>query len=71
MPETLIAALTELEEEYVKAQADPAFKVRRLMERKTTTTTTHAWNDERGKNFSQPRPNPSLSLSLPPFLLLI
>ena len=30
MPETLIAALTELEEEYVKAQADPAFKVRRF-----------------------------------------
>lgn len=33
VPETLIAALTELEEEYTKAQADPAFKVRRLMER--------------------------------------
>ena len=28
VPETLIAALMELEEEYTKAQADPAFKVR-------------------------------------------
>lgn len=28
VPETLIAALTELEEEYKKAQADPAFQVR-------------------------------------------
>lgn len=27
VPETLIAALTELEDEYKKAQADPAFKV--------------------------------------------
>ena len=53
VPETLIAALTELEEEYTKAQADPAFKVRRETDvkkttRPTTTLTTHAWNDERG-----------------------
>lgn len=47
VPETLIAALTELEEEYVRAQADPAFKVRSLMDvgRRRQRETTHAWND--------------------------
>lgn len=57
VPETLIAALAELEQEYAKAQADPEFKVRfYFIFTKNPTTTSSASrvakNEKRKKNSS-------------------
>ena len=62
VPETLIAALTELEQEYAKAQADPAFKVWKVMVnqeiKKTRRCTRGTLNEEKKKKTSPPTPPP-------------
>ena len=64
VPETLIAALTELEEEYTKAQADPAFKVRRMRLMEKDDETDDDVDDARVERRTRKPHNPSF----PPFL---